>query len=156
MSIVGILFTCIIANFILTVINVSRDTGKNPPADMEQGRMARFMIIRIAFLTPLLSLWDKTCQLALYAASPIARLSSIKSFDVDVIMNSWRKHVIAWLINIMRLTIVPWPFFNRVYMKKRSTSHRTEIEIYYFFSITHIHILILSLSYCFLFPLYVQ
>lgn len=86
-------------------MNVSRDTGKNPPADIEQGRLARIMIIRTAFLTPLLLLWDKASQLALYAASPIARLSSIKSFDVHVTTNSWKKHAIAWATNIIRLTI---------------------------------------------------
>lgn len=129
LSIVSVadIFTCIIAYFYtkLTVMNVSRETGKKPPADMEQGRVARIMIIRTAFLTLLLSLWAKTCQFALYAASPIARLSSIKSFDVNVITNSWKKHANEWAINIIRLTIVPRPFFNRDARcdEERSASH---------------------------------
>ena len=74
-----------------TAINVSRDTGKKPPADMEQARADRIIIIRTAVLTPLFSSWDRTCQLALYAASPTARLSFIKSVAVSVTTNSWIK-----------------------------------------------------------------
>jgi len=95
-----------------TIINVSRDTGKKPPADIEQVRVDLTIIIRIAFLILLLLLWDKTCQLVLYAAYPTARLCSTISFAVYVTKNNWQVQPVTWEMNTILLTRVPRAFFN--------------------------------------------
>jgi len=79
---------------------------------MEQARVDLTIIIRIAFLTFLLTLWGKTCQLVLYAAYPTARLCSTISFAVNVTKNSWQVQPAMWEMNIILLTRVPRAFFN--------------------------------------------
>lgn len=91
-------------NKIGTLVQVSRETGKNPLAVKQQGFLDLMIVIFRSFrnIFPILSI-GRCIQGPKYIADPTFVLSSITASQLYVNNNSWHKLPVMWNTKIIRL-----------------------------------------------------
>ena len=117
----------------LTVVKVSRDTGKNPPAVKQHGRLALIITImrslQIRLPWGVESLQDHCAR---KAASATAWLSCIRSSHVRVIMKIWVNVPLLCTMKIIRRVNDPTAYDIRkscLFMLNKENSVRMKVKI---------------------------